>query len=235
VAKTLGQSVSFPTGYSQAIVAGEIQVRPTFRDYIVASVKSLPAQVGQGVVVIHNGQVVQAPPTSGPAAPFVSSLAFDSTATVYTFNGEDTGFDLVQNAIGPTGLTPGADSPGLVNGFFNAIHSGGGVLVSDGGVVLNAGVLVARLPVTNGHGAFLDVASQRIFILEFGGGVGATDVTIQAFDSLTYNLLGTTTIHNLQMDSPDSLREASLCRFGSKGLAFKGSSALYFLDNAPGL
>lgn len=66
------------------------------------------------------------------------SIAFVSPSVLFGFNNEDTGFDLFEFAVGPTGITAVADTMGVVTGFDTTITAQGGWVFATDGVAVNA-------------------------------------------------------------------------------------------------
>ena len=164
----------------------------------------------EGVAIYDNG--VQRPVYGDGGAYAIDSIAFASAATLYGYDNESSGFELVRFSVTDSGVTGVTVGNNLISGFGVQIKYVNGLIYSTGGRVINAatGQLVGTFQSGGGSTMAIDSALGRIFFLN--------ENTLTAYDTNTFALIGSVTLPTLN-GTP-----YGLVRWGENGLAFRTSN-----------
>jgi len=181
------------------------------------------------VVFIYDNAVQR--PNTGNFFPTVGPLEFGATAsTLYGYNSNSTGFDLVKYLVDASGVTNVTTTGALIVGFNNGLKFSGGLLYSGSGRVADpeAKILKGTFQNTGSTSAMaVDPANNRAFYAFSNG----SNIVVNAYDTNTFLLAGSVVLPGVN-GSP-----RNLVRWGVNGLAFNtapsfvsDSSAVFLLQ-----
>jgi hypothetical protein len=165
-----------------------------------------------GVAIYDDG--VQRPNVSNGGAYAINRIEFsDSPATLYGYESESSGFNLIKFAVNASGVTGVSQGGGLLSGYSTDMKFAGGRLYSTSGRIIDpeAKTLIGTL---QGGGSTLavDTALGRVFYL--------SDNILSAYDINTFIKIGSITLPSFNGATP-----TSLVRWGTNGLAFRTSNS----------
>ena len=183
---------------------------------------------GSGVLIFDNA--VQRTNT-GNSFPSIGPIEFGATAsTLYGYNSNSTGFDLVKFLVDGSGVTNVSSIGSLIIGFNNGLKFSNGLLYSGSGRVADpeAKLLKGTFQGIGSPTAMaVDSANNRVFYAFTSG----SDVILNAYDANTFLLVGSVTL-----PAVNGL-PINLVRWGVNGLAFNTapsfiseSSAVFLLQ-----
>ncbi|MEQ1643829.1 MAG: Calx-beta domain-containing protein, partial [Pyrinomonadaceae bacterium] len=161
-----------------------------------------------GVSIWDNG--VRRPNNSSGGVNGISSIDFANANTIYGYNGQSSGFDLVRFAVDPSGVVPTPIGRNWISGFGVQIRHESGKLYSTFGAVFDTALSSLAGSFRTGfvgNVMAIDPAQNKVFF--FGNS------TLQAFDMTTYLPLGSVAINNVQGNP------TRLVRWGTNGLALR--------------
>lgn len=178
----------------------------------------------EGVAIYDDG--VQRPNVSDGGAYAINRIEFsDSPATLYGYESESSGFNLVKFTVNAAGVTGVSQGGGLLYGYSTDMKFAGGRLYATSGRIIDpeAKTLIGTL---QGGGSTLavDTALGRVFYL--------SDNILSAYDINTFIKIGSITLPSFNGATP-----TSLVRWGANGLAFRtfnssGDSQIYIVQSA---
>lgn len=170
----------------------------------------------EGVAIFDNG--VKRPISSDGGAYAINSIAFAGPSTLYGYDSESSGFELIKFTVTPSGVSGVNIGNNLINGFGVQIQYWNGLLYSTGGRVVNPTTASVVGTFSGASGAMaIDQAAGRIFFL--GG------TTLRAYNISNFALIGSVTIPSL------STASGRLVRWGQNGLAIRDANNLYLIQS----
>jgi sugar lactone lactonase YvrE len=183
---------------------------------------------GSGVIIFDNA--VQRANT-GNNFPTIGPIEFGATvSTLYGYNSNSTGFDLVKYSVDGSGVTNVSSIGNLIIGFNNGLKFSNGLLYSGQGRVVDpeANLLKGTFQGIGTPSAMaVDAAHNRVFYAFTSG----SNVVLNAYDSNTFLLIGSVTLAGVNG------LPINLVRWGVNGLAFNiapsfvsDSSAVFLLQ-----
>ena len=208
--------VQFNTGTSSA---ADLEVVPGSPQSL-AIVKGF----GESSLTIYDNGVAR--PNTGGSFPQIGPIEFGaSPSVIYGFNSFSSSFDLVKYLVDANGVTQTSTTNNLLSGFTAGLKFSNGLLYSGQGRVVDpeAKTLIGTFQQTFSNSMAVDDANHRVF---FVGSNGNGNITLQAFDSNTFLLIGSVTIPG-NFSSP-----FSLVRWGATGLAFTTTQNQFTTDPA---
>jgi len=222
VSATFSLALSGPFNNTQ-FRASDIQVEPSHPDVIAVTTAGIGSSLVYGPT-LYSGGVALPNPGGQPSG---NSSAFVSPTRLWT--SEQT--DLAQYSIDATGATRLTS----VNETLESLQlkAFGGTLYTDQGGIYSGGTGASL-------GSF-NVSSPDSFTVDSGFAyfVELTpngEIWLATFNVGTQNSFALNMIHGETMFQNFAGRgQTSVCRWGSKGLAFRTGTKIYFIDHAPGL
>jgi len=208
--------VQFNTGTSSA---ADMEVVPG-SPQSVAIVKGF----GDSTLTIYDNGVAR--PNKGSSFPQIGPIEFGADPSViYGFNTFSGSFDLVKYLVDANGVTQTSNTNNLLLGFTAGLEFSNGLLYSGQGRVADpeAKTLLGTFQQVFSNSMAVDDANHRVF---FVGSNGGGNITLQAFDSNTFLLVGSVSIPG-NFSSP-----SSLVRWGANGLAFTTTQNQFSTDPA---
>src|SRR6185369_9381890 len=148
-----------------------------------------------------------------------------SSSVIYGYNSFSSSFDLLKYLVDANGVTQTTSTNNLLVGFTAGLEFSNGLLYSGQGRVADpeAKTLVGTFQQVFSNSMAVDDANHRVF---FVSGNGGSNITLQAFDSNTFLLVGSVLIPG-NFSSP-----SSLVRWGANGLAFTTAQSQFSSDPA---
>jgi hypothetical protein len=197
--------------------------RPPDMRVMPGNAKILAVAAGfNGVGIFDDG--VQRPNISKGGAYAVNSIAFGSNPnTIYGYDWESSGFELVKLIVDPQGVTGTLIGENLLSGYSNQIRFSNGLLYSAQGRVIDPETKVVAGTYQGGGTTFaVDAPANRVYFLS------GNTLSVHQLD--TFIKLGTVNV-------PFSGTPTSLARWGQNGLVFRAvnsstDSFVYLVQSA---
>jgi Calx-beta domain len=179
---------------------------------------------GDSTLTIYDNGVPR--PNTGGAFPFIGPIEFGlSPSVIYGYDSFSSSFDLIKYLVDANGVTQSTNTKSLLTGFTAGLEFSNGRLYSGQGRVADpeAKTLVGTFQSVFSNSMVVDDANHRVFFVSSNGG---SNITLQAFDSNTFLLVGSILIPG-NFSSP-----SSLLRWGANGLAFTTAQNQFTNDPA---
>ena len=197
-------------------------------DVMPGSPQSLAVAVRyDGAIIYDNG--VPRPNISNGGAYSLNTIEFsDSPTTLYGYDNESSGYELVKLAVNSSGVTGVSSSNGIISGYGVTIDYAGGLLYATSGRVVDPEARSLRGTFQSGGSAMaIDSTLNRAFFIN--------NNVLTAYDTNTFLKIGSVTLPTF------SGTPTSLVRWGANGLAFRttntagtgtSNSQIYLLQSA---
>ena len=223
--------------------AEDIQVVPGSPNSVVVSRQNKTSSPRHEGVLVYDNGVPRAQATGSHSGANV--ITFGTTPTrLYGYNTDSSAWEFYRFTISADGLTINdiyySSSPAfgdLLSGFNLDIVFDSGRLYASSGRIIDPETrkVITTLPVNtvsglSSPGGLVRPAGDlnRVFFLTRESGPSGTVNTVRAFDTRTFQEVGSLPI-------PDALGfPSSLQRWGPKGLVFRTATRVFFITNAPG-
>ncbi|MDQ3712621.1 MAG: FG-GAP-like repeat-containing protein [Acidobacteriota bacterium] len=165
-----------------------------------------------GAIIYDNG--VQRPNISNGGAYSINTIEFSaSPSTLYGYDSESSGFELVKFAVSSSGVSGVYSSNNIISGYGVTMEFAGGLLYATSGRVVDPETRTLRGTFQSGGSAMVvDTTLNRIFFLNSN--------VLTAYDTTTFLKVGSVTLP-IFTGTP-----TSLVRWGANGLAFRTSNTL---------
>ena len=180
---------------------------------------------GASTLTIYDNGVQR--PNTGSFFPQIGPIEFGpSQSVIYGYNNFSSSFDLLKYLVDANGVTQTTSTNNLLIGFTAGLEFSNGLLYSGQGRVVDpeAKTLVGTFQQVFSNSMAVDDANHRVFFVSGNG--GGSNITLQAFDSNTFLLVGSVSIPG-NFSSP-----SSLVRWGANGLAFTTTQNQFSTDPA---
>jgi hypothetical protein len=200
---------------------------PADMEVVPGSPKSVAITKGFGesrLTIYDNG--APRPNTGAVFFPAIGPIEFGAgPSVIYGYNSFASSFDLVKYLVDADGVTQSTNTTNLLNGFTSGLEFSNGLLYSGQGRVADpeAKTLVGTFQSVSSNSMVVDDANHRVFFVSSNGG---SNITLQAFDSNTFLLVGSMVI------SGSFSNPSSLVRWGANGLAFTTTQNPFTTDAA---